>query len=277
MYSHPDIKKSILEKKTKIAIREDNNLYFLLDALFDTALESEALQHSLRIEYPVVDSLRKTKNEYVAEDYKQMSSDLKKAWYYGKGNFNVPFDNKFLLTLAYTLEPSLQQYRPIDFNDPETFGYRKTSVRPLNASVTPPHAAKLELSMDRFFKSFNQLIENSQIKKTSYEYCFDMGAWLHLQLARIHPFDDGNGRTARMIHNLYLGHAQLPPIVIREEERKNYIKYLDDAVQGFKNRDGELIPVFSRNNISEGERRYYDFMAKKLNESMDYILDKPRH
>jgi Fic family protein len=102
-----------------------------------------------------------------------------------------------------------------------------------------------------------------------------MGAWLHLQLARIHPFDDGNGRTARMIHNLYLGHAQLPPIVIRERDRKKYIEHLDEAVKGFKNRDGELIPVFTRISISDGERGYYDFMAKKLNESMDYILNKP--
>jgi len=40
----------------------------------------------------------------------------------------------------------------------------------------------------------------------------EFGAWLHLELVTIHPFIDGNGRTARLLMNMGLmqtGYVQL--------------------------------------------------------------------
>jgi Fic family protein len=54
----------------------------------------------------------------------------------------------------------------------------------------------------------------------------------HYRLAEIHPFDDGNGRTARLLMNLILIRAGYPPVAVRPEDRPAYIAALQDAQAG---------------------------------------------
>lgn len=46
-------------------------------------------------------------------------------------------------------------------------------------------------------------------------------------LAAIHPFDDGNGRTARLLMNLLLLREGYPPVAVRPEDRKTYLDTLE--------------------------------------------------
>ncbi len=68
----------------------------------------------------------------------------------------------------------------------------------------------------------------------------DFGRWLaasdatpetafeaHARLVTIHPFADGNGRTARLLMNLVLFRAGFPPLVVRPEDRPDYIDSLE--------------------------------------------------
>jgi len=52
---------------------------------------------------------------------------------------------------------------------------------------------------------------------------------LHAWLAHIHPFIDGNGRSARAITNLELIRAGYPPIIIKKKERDRYIQSLSES------------------------------------------------
>ncbi|MEL6723041.1 MAG: Fic family protein [Pseudomonadota bacterium] len=54
----------------------------------------------------------------------------------------------------------------------------------------------------------------------------------HYNMVRIHPFDDGNGRGARILMNLILMHKRFVPAVIRNEERQNYYAALRLADNG---------------------------------------------
>ena len=54
----------------------------------------------------------------------------------------------------------------------------------------------------------------------------------HWSFLRIHPFDDGNGRTARLLANYALLRNNLPPIVIKSEDRDRYIGALQNADLG---------------------------------------------
>ncbi len=54
----------------------------------------------------------------------------------------------------------------------------------------------------------------------------------HWSLVRIHPFDDGNGRTARLITNYVLLRQNLPPMVIKSDHRDRYIGALQSADLG---------------------------------------------
>lgn len=57
-------------------------------------------------------------------------------------------------------------------------------------------------------------------------------AVLHAWLAHIHPFIDGNGRTARAIGNLELIRAGYPSITIKRVERDRYIESLAESDDG---------------------------------------------
>ena len=54
----------------------------------------------------------------------------------------------------------------------------------------------------------------------------------HLQLVNIHPFNDGNGRTARLLMNLLLLHAGYPPVAVRPQDRATYLAALQAAQAG---------------------------------------------
>ena len=73
----------------------------------------------------------------------------------------------------------------------------------------------------------------------------DFAAWLrgapetpdtafaaHLRLVAIHPFNDGNGRTARLLMNLLLLRAGYPPVAVRPADRSAYIGALQQAQAG---------------------------------------------
>jgi Fic family protein len=58
------------------------------------------------------------------------------------------------------------------------------------------------------------------------------GVVAHYNLTRIHPFDDGNGRGARLSMNLIFMKKGLPPAVIRNEQRRRYLDTLAKADMG---------------------------------------------
>jgi len=54
----------------------------------------------------------------------------------------------------------------------------------------------------------------------------------HHRLVHIHPFIDGNGRTARLVMNLLLMQDGYPPTVIRKVDRRSYYSALAKADAG---------------------------------------------
>jgi cell filamentation protein, protein adenylyltransferase len=73
----------------------------------------------------------------------------------------------------------------------------------------------------------------------------DFAAWLrtvpdtpataftaHRRLVDIHPFNDGNGRTARLLMNLILLRGGYPPVAVRPGDRAAYINALQTAQSG---------------------------------------------
>ena len=63
----------------------------------------------------------------------------------------------------------------------------------------------------------------------------------HRRLVDIHPFNDGNGRTARILMNLFLIRCGYPPIAIWPEDRLTYIRALQQAQAGLGAESLELL------------------------------------
>lgn len=51
---------------------------------------------------------------------------------------------------------------------------------------------------------------------------------IHLGFVSIHPYADGNGRLARLVANIPLLRAGMPPLLISKESRRTYINLLGD-------------------------------------------------
>lgn len=60
----------------------------------------------------------------------------------------------------------------------------------------------------------------------------EIAARLHYDFVRIHPFDDSNGRTARLLMNYILMRNGYPPIVVKSEDKKGYLDSLNKADVG---------------------------------------------
>ncbi len=60
----------------------------------------------------------------------------------------------------------------------------------------------------------------------------ELAAFIHYKFVRIHPFDDGNGRISRLLMNYILLKNGLPPIIIKSEDKKNYLNALNQADTG---------------------------------------------
>ena len=55
---------------------------------------------------------------------------------------------------------------------------------------------------------------------------FTKVAKYHIEFEKIHPFEDGNGRTGRLLINYELLKNNLSPVVIAKEDRVKYFEFL---------------------------------------------------
>lgn len=60
----------------------------------------------------------------------------------------------------------------------------------------------------------------------------EIAAQLHYDFVRIHPFDDSNGRTSRLLMNYVLLRNGLPPVIIKSADKKSYLMALNKADAG---------------------------------------------
>lgn len=59
-----------------------------------------------------------------------------------------------------------------------------------------------------------------------------LAAWLHHRFTQIHPFQDGNGRVARLLASIVFIRSAWHPLVVLRDDRADYIKALEDADSG---------------------------------------------
>lgn len=68
----------------------------------------------------------------------------------------------------------------------------------------------------------------------------ELAALLHYRYIRIHPFEDGNGRIARLLLNYVLHRNGYPMMIINAEDKQNYLRVLhqSDVAVGLTPSDG---------------------------------------
>ena len=113
--------------------------------------------------------------------------------------------------------------------------YRSIPVRISGSRVVLPNPAKVAGLMSDFFNDLMSMAGRHPVA---------IAAEAHYRLVTIHPFIDGNGRTARLLMNLILLQNGFPPALIRTRDRVSYLKSLEKAQLGGSNED--YLKIISR-------------------------------
>ncbi|MDR1793718.1 MAG: Fic family protein [Bacteroidales bacterium] len=96
----------------------------------------------------------------------------------------------------------------------------------------------------------------------------ELAALFHYRYIRIHPFEDGNGRIARLLVNYILLRHGYPMIVILNSDRRHYLDVLgqcDDAVgrEPYKGADATLEQI----------KPFVDYIAEYVVRKIQFALD----
>lgn len=100
--------------------------------------------------------------------------------------------------------------------------YRTVPVMVSGSTHMPPQPYLIEKQMEDFILRFKQM-EAEKVHPVL------IAAYLHDELVRIHPFIDGNGRTSRLLMNLYLLRHGYVIITLKgsNDAKVNYYKALE--------------------------------------------------
>lgn len=119
------------------------------------------------------------------------------------------FDERFIKKINETIN--------MDIRDSE--GYRAVQVFIQGSEHIPPEPEKVPNLIMDYIYNYNHDEQDIFTKIARY----------HIEFERIHPFEDVNGRTGRLIINYELLKNNLPPVVIAKEDRVKYFEFLRNA------------------------------------------------
>lgn len=125
---------------------------------------------------------------------------------------NDEFNEGFIKKLNETINRDIK----------DTEGYRTVQVFIRGSEHIPPAPEKIPNLMNYFIYNYNHDEQNIFYKLAKY----------HIEFEKIHPFEDENGRTGRLLLNYELIKNNLPPVVISKDDRVKYFEFLknDDII-----------------------------------------------
>ena len=102
--------------------------------------------------------------------------------------------------------------------------YRTGQARVAGATFMPPPAPKIKTTIAELLQTINQ--NPDELRP------IELAAFFHHRFAYLHPFLDGNGRTARLLMNVILMRNGYPFTVILKVDRPKYLRALGEADNG---------------------------------------------
>ena len=127
----------------------------------------------------------------------------------------------------------------------KVLGFKKTNNDIIGASFTPVDKKNVPFEMQKLFAEYKEgfgldLKDPNEFgisTKEKYRRVCDLfrrEAIFHIRFERIHPFNDGNGRTGRILMNYHLLKLGLAPVLITNVMAEDYRQFIDDYdVEGF--------------------------------------------
>ncbi|XP_071852588.1 protein adenylyltransferase Fic-like [Apostichopus japonicus] len=114
--------------------------------------------------------------------------------------------------------------RVMGYVDPIDAGHVRTTQVFIGGHVPPP-STEVEELMDEFVEWLNS-------EEALLLHPVEFAALAHYKFVYIHPFADGNGRTARLLMNLILMRSGYPPVILKLSERHTYYEVIKKGNMG---------------------------------------------
>ena len=237
---------------------EDKSFMLYYHKKLDNYKHEYSLQKSLEIEIGMVKNFRRRKI------YRLLLSNMYSAWAYLRSKKSRVINIQDILEVNNLVNNDLTA----------DAGFRTGNAWIQGATHPTVAAHKIQQELTTVFN----VLANSNISVIERAFLY------HFHIARIHPFIDGNGRTARLIQDYKLLINDFPPAGIPLHERAQYISLLDSACCAYidlKNEFDDKAYV-SRidypheylilNNSRKEIVGLMDFLAEKVKYNLEEIL-----
>lgn len=187
----------------------------------------------------VEDELQESWQKQIADMYEAIRLVYSKAIvedYNGFDGRDVVEINKTVLEHEFFLNPHLYgrlRERNVRIVSTIDGKQRESSVKPVDAKELP-----------YIYKNFSDSLKDRTSKissSSSVPEVLDTASWAHIELIRIHPFLEGNGRTARLLVDLIFARADLPYITDWGSKNREYI---ETVYETHKQRIADLFKFF---------------------------------
>jgi len=126
------------------------------------------------------------------------------------GKLNIELIKKLHIVVQENIQPG---------NELGLYKKRQNYIIGTDFLPTPPNLVE---------KRMNGLMRWYGLNRKKYS-AFELDAIFHIKFVSIHPFVDGNGRTARLLHNFILKRNGVAPIIYRMETKQTYYSMLRAA------------------------------------------------
>ena len=188
--------------------------------------------------------------------YHLMNEDLKKAYElaYGDSEQNIEITPVFLQKLNATLMHTTGNIHNVMSGsfDSSKGEFRLCSVTAGVGGRSYMNYQKVPAKVEELCSILQERQKAANTLREQYELSFNA----HLNLVTIHPWVDGNGRTARLLMNYIQFCYHLFPAKIFKEDRADYILSLQQSQE------------------NETSQPFLDFMATQLKKSLSLEIER---
>lgn len=117
--------------------------------------------------------------------------------------------------------------------------FRDSEVRIMGPDRIPPNPSYVPTLIQTLFSDFR--LDRKKLHPV------ELASVLHNRFVNIHPFTDGNGRTARLLLNWFLFKNKYPPVIIEFSNKERYY----DAIEAADKGDHKPFAIFLANQLLE--------------------------
>ena len=133
-------------------------------------------------------------------------------------------------------------------NREEAGKYRSVPVMIVGSKHIPPQPYLIAVQMEQFIIDYKTMQNNG-------EHPVLIAAFLHNELVKIHPFIDGNGRTSRLLMNLYLLSNGYTITALKGDNEAKLI-YYSALEQSHTENNSENFYLLVANTVKQSMERY---------------------